>query len=105
MSVLTHGMLTSPALVKGRQDKVNEGLAKVQAQIARLTQAGVQPSAGFLAQFQALQQQLAVAMQQPSNEAQRAALKPVKDAARTIAKQSAQRVDVILADVAIMRQQ
>ncbi len=103
--VLTNGIVVSDELVQERFTKVSKGLAAVQAEIARLNRAGVVPSAGFLTQVQTLKQQLATAMQQPGNQAKCDALKPLKSAFRTIAQQSAQRVDVILADVDLMRQQ
>ncbi len=102
--VMSGGTVVTDQLVAVRHAKAQQGLAAVQAQLNRLTQAGITPRADFMAQFQTLQQQLTAAMQQPNNQAKCDALEPLKEAFRTIIAQSTQRVDAVLADVTSMRQ-
>lgn len=102
--VMSRGTVVSDELVQARYAKAQQGLNAVQAQIARVTQAGLQANPAFVAQLQGLQQSLAAAMQQPTNQAKCDALEPLKDRLRAAADQTKAEADAIMPIIAAMRQ-
>lgn len=102
--VMSNGVVVSDALVTVRHNNTQQALTAIRAQMARVTQAGLEINPGFVTQVDTLERNMTAAMQLPTNQAKCEALDPIKLAFLNSIKQVTAAADEILADDAIRRQ-